>query len=161
MLARMADLPRIDEHTVVVRATADRTWSALQHVMSRGFSRPPARLGARALGCRPDRAVGPRLLGPGSTLPGFRVVESEPPGLLALEGEHRFSRYSLTFRLDELPDGTSLRAETHADFPGAAGRAYRAAVIGSRAHAVLVRRLLASIARRAEAAPSGVGGITG
>jgi hypothetical protein len=158
----MADLPRIDEHTVVVRATADRTWSALQHVVSHGFSRPPARLGARALGCRPDRAGGPRLLAPGSTLPGFRVVASDPPSLLALEGEHRFSRYSLTFHLDELPDGTSrLRAKTHAAFPGTAGRGYRAAVIGSRAHAILVRRLLASIARRAESAPAGVGGITG
>jgi hypothetical protein len=162
MLAPMADLPRIDEHAVVLRATADRTWSALQHVVSHSFSRPPASLMARVLGCQPARAGGPRLLAPGSTLPGFRVVESEPPGLLALEGEHRFSRYSLTFHLDELPDGTSrLRAETHAAFPGTAGRAYRAAVIGSRAHVLVVRRLLGAVARRAESAPSGVGGITG
>jgi hypothetical protein len=42
-----------------------------------------------------------------------------------------------------------------------AGRAYRAAVIGSRAHVLVVRRLLARIARRAQSAPSRVGGITG
>jgi hypothetical protein len=162
MLARMAELPRIDEHSAVVRAPPERTWSALQHVVSRAFSRPPASLAARVLGCRPAHVGGPRVLAPGSTVPGFRVAQSEPPGLLALEGEHRFSRYSLTFRLDELPDGTSrLCAETHAAFPGTAGRAYRAAVIGSRAHVLVVRRLLARIARRAESAPSRVGGITG
>jgi hypothetical protein len=162
MLAPVAELPRIDEQSAIVRATPDRTWSALQHVVSRRFSRPPASVLARLLGCRPARAGGPRMLAAGSTVPGFRVVAAEPPALLALEGEHRFSRYSLTIRLDELADGTSrLRAETRAAFPGAEGRAYRAAVIGTGAHVLVMRGLLRSIARRAESAPSGAGGITG
>ena len=158
----MAQLPPIDEHSAVIAATPERTWSALQHVVWRTFSAPPAGLLARVLDCRPARSGGPRLLAPGATVPGFRVADSQPPSLLALEGEHRFSRYSLTFRLDQLPDGTSrLRAQTRAEFPGLAGRVYRRAVIGTRAHVLVVRRLLGAVARRAEAAPTGAGGITG
>jgi hypothetical protein len=31
---------------------------------------------------------------------GFRVARAERPSLTALEGEHRFSRYALTFRAE-------------------------------------------------------------
>jgi hypothetical protein len=68
----------------------------------------------------------------------------------ALDGPAtRFSTYRLTFELSgSEPGPTRLRATTHADFPGIGGRLYRAAVIGSGAHAVLVRRLLRGVAAR-------------
>jgi hypothetical protein len=70
---------------------------------------------------------------------------------LALEGRHRFSRYALTFRIDDLGDGASrLRAETRAEFPGARGSVYRALVIGTRGHTLATRRMLNSVGRRAE-----------
>lgn len=111
-------------------------------------------------------AVGPlfaRLLGatnvesspPGPGVPeamvGFRVARAERPSLIALEGEHRFSRYTLTFQI-EPDDGSSciVTAETRAAFPGRAGRIYRKVVIGTGAHVIVVRRLLLSIKRRAE-----------
>jgi hypothetical protein len=79
------------------------------------------------------------------------VARSKPPTELALEGAHRFSRYALTFRLDELAASRSkVRAETRAAFPGLHGRAYKTLVISSRAHVVAVRRLLRLIKRRAE-----------
>jgi hypothetical protein len=87
----------------------------------------------------------------GSPVVGFRVVRANRPTLLALEGEHRYSRYALTFRLEELgPGRTEVRAETHAEFPGVQGRVYRALVIGSRAHVITVRSMLRAVKRRAE-----------
>lgn len=82
---------------------------------------------------------------------GFRVVRAEAPHELALEGEHRFSRYALTFRVDDLGPGRSrVRAETRAAFPGLKGATYRALVIGTRVHVLAVRRMLGAIRRRAE-----------
>lgn len=79
---------------------------------------------------------------------GFRVTEAAPPHRLVLEGRHPFSRYALVFALDDPESGaTRLRAQTWAAFPGLKGRVYRALVIGSGAHAVLVRRMLRGIAR--------------
>jgi hypothetical protein len=87
----------------------------------------------------------------GDTLPGFAVTEVEPPHLLTLRGGHRFSDYELRFELERLTSGgTRLRAKTSAAFPGLKGRVYQALVIGTRAHRVAVRRLLAQVARRAE-----------
>jgi hypothetical protein len=87
----------------------------------------------------------------GSTLPGFVVARAIPPVTLALEGEHRFSRYALIFRIDRLANGGSrLRAETRAEFPGTRGRLYRALVIGTRGHVLAVRRILRAVRRRAE-----------
>jgi hypothetical protein len=80
---------------------------------------------------------------PGEAVPGFRVVEAEPGRRLVLGGRHRFSRYTLTFVIE---DGF-LRAQTHAAFPGVLGRLYRAAVIGSGAHRVVTRRLLRQVVR--------------
>ena len=72
---------------------------------------------------------------------GFRLAERAPDRVV-LTGRHRFSTYTLTF---EATDGR-VAAITHAAFPGVAGRLYRAAVIGSGAHAVLVRRMLRAAA---------------
>lgn len=89
---------------------------------------------------------------PGATLPGFEVADARAPELLALAGRHRFSRYRLVFELDEVEPGrTRVRASTWAAFPGLAGHAYRALVIGTRGHRLAVRRILGRI--RPGAAP--------
>lgn len=88
----------------------------------------------------------------GASVPGFRVDEVEPEQWVRLVGRHRFSRYALVFTLDARPDGTLLRAETYAEFPGLHGSAYRALVISSGGHGVMVDRMLRAIRRRAEAA---------
>lgn len=135
-------LPYIDEHSTGVDAPRERVWTALTEVLRRDTGRG-ARL-ARALGCEPIRGT-PEFDGrPGQALPGFRVVEADPGRLLALRGRHRFSRYSLTFLLED----HRLRAQTHAAFPGVLGRLYRAAVIGTGGHRLATRHLLTQVARR-------------
>ncbi len=82
---------------------------------------------------------------------GFRVASASAGEALALVGTHRFSRYSLTFRLDAAGAGrTRVAAETRAAFPGLRGTIYRGIVIGSRGHVVLVRRMLRAVRSRAE-----------
>jgi hypothetical protein len=145
-------LPFVDEHATTIAAGHDEVWQALVDTLDRAFSRPAATAYARAVRCRPVAAAGPRPLTEGSTLPGFAVTVSVPGSELVLEGHHLFSTYALILRME--PDGlggTDLRAETDAVFPGLAGGAYRVLVIGSRAHAVGIRRLLAAVRRRAEA----------
>jgi len=76
----------------------------------------------------------------------------EPLQVLALSGRHRFSYYELRFELEQYPaGGTRVRATTLAAFPGLKGQLYRMAVIGTRGHRIAIGRLLAVIARRAEA----------
>lgn len=71
--------------------------------------------------------------------------------MLALEGQHRYSRYGLIFSLEPTKDErTLLRAETRADFPGLTGSVYRTLVIGTRGHVVVVGRLLRAVKKRAE-----------
>lgn len=102
----------------------------------------------RTIGCRDRRASGPRPLAAGSVVPGFRVTAADPPGSLALDGVHRFSVYSLTFRLGPDGDGTRLEAHTDATFPGVLGAVYRLLVIDSRLHRVATRSILERIRRR-------------
>lgn len=140
----MERLPYTDEHvTDVGGASREQVWRALTRVLH-GWTRGGGHV-ARALGCEPARGGVAFDGSPGQTLPGFRVVEAEPGRRLVLRGRHRFSRYELTFLLD---DGR-LHAQTHAAFPGPLGRVYRAAVIGSGGHRVVTRRLLRDVARRA------------
>ncbi len=146
------ELPWIDEHSTVIDADPQATWEALGSMLGRGAARGRTRAFARLLGVRdaPSRGA-PVRLEEGSPVVGFRVVRANRPTLLALEGEHRYSRYALTFRLEELgPGRTEVRAETHAEFPGVQGRVYRALVIGSRAHVITVRSMLRAVKRRAE-----------
>jgi hypothetical protein len=138
----MEDLPYIDEHSVPVDAPPERVWAALVGMLGRSRAAAPL---ARALGCDPRELTPGFDGGAGQSLPGFRVVRSEPGRLLELRGRHRFSDYRLTFLVG---DGC-LRAQSHAAFPGLHGRLYRAAVIGTRAHRVLTRRLLHEVAARA------------
>jgi hypothetical protein len=145
------DLPFIDEHALEVTAAPERAWEALRQTLSSLDGRTAALL-ARLLGTAESRPHGDPTE-PGSTITGFRIDRVNPPVELALEGEHRFSRYALIFRLEALPgDRCRVRAETRAAFPGLRGRAYRALVIGTRGHVVAVKRLLRGVKARAEQA---------
>lgn len=91
-----------------------------------------------------------RALDRGDGLTGFVVAEARAPQRLELQGRHRFSRYALVFALDASGDAhCTLRAQSFAEFPGQAGRCYRALVISSGGHRVAVRRMLRSVAARA------------
>ena len=138
----------VDEHAVIIGASRAAAWPALERMVERAA---PGRF-AWFLGCVDTEASGPRPLATGSTVPGFRVVAVDEPGELALAGRHRYSEYELVFRLDDLGDSRScLRAETRADFPGIAGRLYRTMLVGTRAHVIATRRMLATVKRDAEA----------
>jgi len=138
----MEQLPYIDEHGTDVAAPRDRVWVALNAVLRGELSGGTSF--ARVLGAEPSAATASFDGRPGQTLPGFRVVAADPQRMLVLEGRHRFSRYRLTFILED----QRLRAQTHAAFPGLRGRLYRAAVIGTGGHRLVTRRLLRQVARR-------------
>lgn len=145
----MERLPYIDEHATTTGATREQAWTALVETVRRQTA-GGERL-ARLLGCDPA-VTSPRFEAlPGQTIPGFRVAEAEPGRRLVLRGRHRFSDYQLTVLLDD--DG-SLRAQTHAAFPGLKGRAYKTLVIGTRFHVLATRRILHAVARRARELPS-------
>lgn len=146
----MDDHPFSDAHEIDVDAPPARAWEAVAAVLPRAFGARGARV-ARALGCR-DAAPAGAWPAPGSAIAGFHVAASEPPRLLALEGAHRFSRYRLAFRVEPRDGGARVVAETEAVFPGVAGRAYRALVIGTRGHVLVTRRILRAVKRRAERA---------
>ena len=146
-------LPYIDEHSTIIEADAQIIWSALTRTVEDSFAGTVQALITRALGCADSANGGPRPLAQGSTLPGFSVSAAIPGDELSLDGRHRFSRYSLRFHIEKLDrDRFRLRAETRAAFPGALGRGYRALVIGSGGHVLVVRGMLANIKRRAERA---------
>lgn len=146
----LEDLPHIDEHGVLVRAPRERVWEALLQVVPGAFGGGGTRRMARMLGCsETERSGKPGRIG--STVPGFVVARVIEPAALALEGQHRFSRYGLVFSLEPTKDEeTMLRAETRADFPGLKGSVYRALVIGTNGHVIVVNRLLKAVKRRAE-----------
>ncbi|MET7757054.1 hypothetical protein ABZT27_20480 [Streptomyces sp. NPDC005389] len=140
----MSVLPFVDEHVVDVDAGVEELWPRLLVKVGRSLSTGGGARYARVVGAVPREGGGVRPLGAGSEFPGFRVARVVPGRELALEGRHRFSSYSLVFRVEELGGGRCrLRAETRAVFPGVAGRVYRALVIGSGGHALAMRRLLA------------------
>jgi hypothetical protein len=158
----LPELPHIDEHATEIAAGVDMVWPALLATVERAFDRAGAPTYARLVGCAPLAASGPRPLGEGSTIPGFRVAAAMPNEKLALVGCHRFASYALIFHLEAIGAHRSrLRAESRAVFPGIAGRIYRALVIGTGFHVVTVRRMLAATRRRATtaavgASPSGI-----
>ncbi|WP_067531961.1 hypothetical protein [Nocardia crassostreae] len=119
----MEHLPYIDSHSRVVTADPAQTWAALLRTTCKN----------------PDDL---------STLfSGFTLDEADPPRRLAAKGQHPFSRYRLTFLLDEIEPGkTRITAESHAVFPGIGGSIYKALVIGSGGHRVVVRNMLRRIA---------------
>jgi hypothetical protein len=143
-------LPFVDEHSTTIDATQDEVWEALLEVVAAFGSRPGSSRLARALGCVPiERRGEPGQIG--STVPGFVVSRAVRPAVLALMGEHRFSRYALIFATTEMPGGAvRLSAETRAEFPGRSGSAYRALVIGTRGHVLATNSILRAVRRRAE-----------
>jgi len=120
----MERLPYIDEHAITIDANRDDTWAALLRVMCRDPHDP-------------------------STVPfGFVLDEANPPARFTLRGRHWFAVYRWVFELDALdePARTRLRAATWAAFPGIHGKAYRALVIGTGGHRIVVRRTLKHVA---------------
>lgn len=121
----MERLPYIDEHAITVPANRDDTWSALLRVMCRDPLDP-------------------------STVPtGFVLDEARRPELFALKGRHPFAIYRWVFELDDVAPGTRVRSATWAAFPGIHGKAYRALVIGTGGHRIVVRRVLKRVAAAA------------
>ncbi|ADP81701.1 hypothetical protein [Pseudofrankia inefficax] len=133
--------PFVDEHDVFVAAPAAAVWDVLVAPPRR---RPGGALLTRAL----------RLSDPEAPRPGFAVAESDPPRRLLFAGHHRFSDYTLEWRLSARDGGTVLAARTCAAFPGWRGRVYRALVIGSGGHRVVMRRWLRALRDQAERAPA-------
>jgi hypothetical protein len=120
-------------------ATLRPLGAGLPHLVIRAWGLEP---GARHGDWDPDPTVG-------DTIVVFGVAGVDPPRSLTLRGRHRFSRYELRFEITEGSAGRAvLHAHTSAVFPGLAGSAYRALVIGTGGHRVAVRRLLAAVARR-------------
>jgi hypothetical protein len=129
----MKRLPYIDEHAISVHASAAATWSALLRKMCRDPDDP-------------------------TTVPlGFKLEEATAPRRLALKGRHLFAVYRLVFELDPERDGIRLRALTFAAFPGPHGKVYRALVIGTGGHRIVVRRMLKHIAAAALEGPAQTG----
>ncbi|MER6568383.1 hypothetical protein ABT288_19970 [Streptomyces sp. NPDC001093] len=143
---RTVPLPYVDTHTTVVPAGADVVWRMIGEVMGRSFAGRGGAAYTRLVGVADRTASGPRPLSVGSTVRGFRVTAADPERELTLTGRHRFSAYTLTFRLTpESPGRTRVSAETRAVFPGPAGRLYRLLVIGTGAHAAVMRRMLRAV----------------
>ncbi|MFI6442382.1 hypothetical protein [Streptomyces sp. NPDC050759] len=143
-------LPPVDEHAVIVSATAVEVWDALGETLEQSFGRPRSARYARLVGVADRTASGTGPLAKGSAFPGFRVADAVPGRKLVLVGRHHFSTYALVFHLEAEGESTRLRAETRARFPGPGGALYRLLVISSGAHALLTGRLLAAVRRRAE-----------
>lgn len=134
-----------DVRAVTLAAPPDVVWQAvLDQVEVLGQPSWYVRL----IGCRDRQAAGPRPLAPGSVVPGFRVATADPETQLVLDGVHRFSVYTLTFRLVPTDAGTRLEAHTDATFPGVLGAIYRLLVIDSRFHKLATRSIVARIRRR-------------
>ncbi|MGA8544080.1 MAG: hypothetical protein WB785_02325 [Mycobacterium sp.] len=122
----MERLSYIDEHAITIEANRAETWAALLRVICRDPHDP-------------------------STVPtGFVLDEARPPARFALKGRHPFAIYRWVFELDaQAPQRTRVRAATWAAFPGLHGRLYRALVIGTGGHRVVVRATLKRIAAEA------------
>jgi len=141
-------LPLLDEHRTRLDAPADAAWNALVSFLRGRIGGSGAF--ARLLGCDPV-AASPSFTGAvDQTLPGFRVVESEPGHLLALRGRHRFARYALTFLIE---DG-ELRARSEAAFPGIRGWLYRGLLMWTGGHRLVTRGMIRRVARDARRAPA-------
>lgn len=127
------DLPHVDTHRTTIAASRTQTWTALRHY-------------ADSLGIGEGNPWGLIL----DTQPrsGFEIAHEVPNRELGLTGRHRFARYLLVFEVADLADGKSLlSAHTYSEFPGPAGRTYRALVIGTGLHGVATRAMLHSIER--------------
>ena len=123
-------LPLVDDHMIRVDASLLARRVAMAKVAHRIAERPVPRLFSKLW----------RLETPTT----FNIAE-ETPDRITLAGKHRFATYELVLEIvnDE------VHARTNAEFPGVAGRAYRAVVIGSGGHALVAKALLRAIGRAA------------
>jgi hypothetical protein len=148
-------LPPIDEHAIEIDAPAEAAWAALFPTLERAFDTRSAQRYAAKVNARETKRKGD-LHHPGGTLPGFTITRAIAPVMLAMAGEHHFAKYAVVFRIDLLPGQRSrVRLETRAEFVGGKGRFYRVAVLGTRGHVLMVRRLLRQIKRGAERSADG------
>ncbi len=148
----LEDLPPIDEHWIDVDASAEESWEALFPTLRSAFGGRFAQHFGERVGVTQTEATGD-LHHPGGALPGFTVTRAIEPVLLALVGEHNYAKYAIVLKIDLLPRQRSrVRIETRASFEGARGALYKAGVIGTRGHVIVVRRMLRAIKRRAEQA---------
>lgn len=129
-------LPFVDSHAIHVDAGAERVAEAMRFVALKLAKKPAPRPFIALWRLEPEA--------------GFAVKEATDQRFV-LAGRHRFSSYELVFEVAADGDGATLRALTYAEFPGAPGRLYRAAVIGTGGHGIAVRSMLSKIRRRAEA----------
>ena len=151
----LEQLPPIDEHYIEVDAPAEATWAALFPTLEKAFNGRFARRYAKRLGAGEIIARGD-LHHPGGTLPGFCVTRAIAPVMLALAGGHKFAKYAVVIRIDLLPGQRSrVKIETRAQFIGRRGMLYKAEVIGTRGHVIVVNRMLRAIKRRAERSVTG------
>lgn len=123
----MERLPYIDEHAITVDADRAATWAATLSTLCGDPADPHAPVG-------------------------FAIGDFQPESRLSLRGRHPLAVYEWVFILEAAditdPHWTRLRSQTWAAFPGIHGRIYRALVIGSGGHRVVVRRTLTRIAGR-------------
>jgi hypothetical protein len=131
----LEDLPLIDVHSVDVAAPPDAVFDAVRRRFTGLLSGAVGGAFSRLWGCEPSGA--------------FAEIESDRPHLIVVAGRHRFSRYGIVFRISPTGTGSHLSAESRAEFPGLHGRAYKAAVIGTRGHVLATRGLLRHIAESA------------
>lgn len=145
----MERLPYIDTHETELSVSPAQVWPVLLATLRRDIGGAPPSLFLSAWRLEPScrRGAWDGSVETGDALPGFEVSAAEAPRRLEFTGHHRFSRYALTFTLAESErGGTRLSAETRAAFPGILGFGYRTAVIGTRLHGVMVRRMLRRVA---------------
>jgi hypothetical protein len=146
----LEQLTPIDEHYIDVDAPAEATYAALFPAIEKAFAGKFAQGYCERVGATETRTSGD-LHHPGGTLPGFTVTRAIAPVMLALAGEHRFAKYAVVFRIDLLPGQRSrVKLETRAQFVPGKGRIYKAAVIGTHGHVLVVNRMLRAIKRGAE-----------
>lgn len=142
-------LPFIDEHYIEIAASPDEVWDGLMRTL-RGISDGKSVRFSRALGCEETEVEG-ETGEIGSTIPGFIVTRSVKPAVIALMGQHRFSRYALIFTILQKPSGLMLlSAQTRAEFHGTKGKAYRGLVIGTKGHILVTTQILRQVRRTAE-----------
>ena len=144
------ELPFIDELDATIEAPSGAVFEAVCRRIGRGFGGAAGRAFTAVIGCanRGNSFTIPPA--PGQEVNGFRVARVLEPRELILEGQHRFASYRLSFFIESLDaDRSRLRARTEAAFPGITGSLYRGLVIGSGAHAFIVKQMLGSVASMA------------
>ncbi|MFC7216974.1 SRPBCC domain-containing protein [Streptomyces polyrhachis] len=147
----MEPLPYVDDQDRVIHASPEQVWPALLATARANGTSPPGPI-ARAMRLAPAVRGGDWSLPQvGDSVPGFQVTAIEPLRRVELRGGHRFSTYRLDFTLDDLDGHVRLHATTWAAFPGVGGRIYRALVIGSGGHRMIVGRMLRDVEQRVAA----------